>query len=145
MLITPRPVPKLFRNEPRGDFQEQPYHDPVTVNWLFSPMIHMYSDCWPECRLANNERLMTVYTCCRCRLTGAGLEGLIVGQPQSLLLQIMDAFGNCCIAGGHSVSASLTGPSGSDAFEALVHDNLNGTFSIVLNVDRAGLWHLIAR
>ena len=51
-------------------------------------------------------------SCCRCRLDGEALQGLVVGQPARLTLATRDRFGNACASGGEDVDIELHGPAG---------------------------------
>ena len=48
----------------------------------------------------------------RCSLRGEALQGVVVGQPVSLLLHTQDRYGNSRAAGGEDVDVELSGPAG---------------------------------
>jgi hypothetical protein len=65
------------------------------------------------------------------------LQGVVVGQPVSLLLHTQDRYGNSRAAGGEDVDVELSGPAGE-----LLHPHLMSKHAIVATLLHCKLWPL---
>ncbi len=81
----------------------------------------------------------------RSYVSGAPPEGLRVGEPVTLLLHTVDAYGNARGQGGEEVVVELHGPLGSQVREAWVVDNENGTYAARFKPDMPGSWTIKPR